>query len=110
MPRNTARGDKGSRLLVTVMTVLFLLQGSAAALAEDLTRALVFYTMGEFAKAYPLLGTFAEHGNAVAQEILARMYVEGQGVEADQAIAFKWFLKAAMQGRTEAQFQAGVRY
>jgi localization factor PodJL len=110
MPRNNERGDKGSRLLATVMTVLFLLQGRAPALAEDLTQALVFYTKGEYAKAYPLLGTFAAHGNAVAQEILGRMYAEGQGVEPDEPSAFKWFLKAAMQGRTDAQFQAAVRY
>jgi len=38
------------------------------------------------------------------------MYLDGKGVEIDQAEAAGWFLKAAVQGNVDAQFNLGVMY
>jgi hypothetical protein len=52
----------------------------------------------------------AEQGNAVAQNNLGLLYLNGKGVPQDDAEAVKWFLKAAQQDDQKAQFNLGVMY
>ena len=52
----------------------------------------------------------AEQGDAIAQYNLALMYDNGDGVEQNDAEAFRWYKKAAEQGHAIAQFNLGVMY
>ena len=52
----------------------------------------------------------AEQGDAEAQDNLAFMYKNGQGVTQDYAQAVKWYRKAAEQGYAGAQINLGVMY
>jgi uncharacterized protein len=100
-----------SRLLQAVAGILatiMLLQASAV--AADRTEALVRYAKGDHAGAIELLRVLADRGDAVCQEIVANMYLRGEGVARDEVAAFNWFRLAAAQGRTDAQFQLGVMY
>ena len=45
----------------------------------------------------------AETGNADAQTNVGDCYFEGEGVEKNQDVAVKWYLKAAEQGECSAQ-------
>ena len=53
---------------------------------------------GDHAKAFQILHTFAEQGNAEAQLGVALSYRDGVGVPRDYAQAVVWFLKVANQG------------
>ena len=52
----------------------------------------------------------AEAGDAAAQCRLARVYETGNGVEQDDAEAFKWYSRSAAQGYAHAQFCVGFYY
>jgi TPR repeat protein len=52
----------------------------------------------------------AAQGNVDAQFIVGKMYMTGQGVEADSEQAMKWFRAAASQGNVDAQFFLGATY
>ena len=52
----------------------------------------------------------AAQGNPSAQRVLGLMYLNGQGVQKDDAKAVAWFLKAAAQGDVDAQFNLGGMY
>jgi uncharacterized protein len=94
--------------LAGILATIMLLQASAG--AADRTEALVRYAKGDHAGAIELLRVLADRGDAVCQEIVANMYLRGEGVAPDEAAAFNWFRLAAAQGRTDAQFQLGVMY
>lgn len=69
-----------------------------------------FFSRKDYAKALPLLRKAADQGNALAQNILAFMYGNGQGVPQDDSEAVKWFRKAAEQGNADGQYNLGVMY
>ncbi|MDI1300641.1 MAG: tetratricopeptide repeat protein [bacterium] len=48
------------------------------------------------------LTTLANEGNAAAQALLGRMYIDGQGVARDTTQALNWFRLAAAQGHVMA--------
>lgn len=52
----------------------------------------------------------AAAGDAEAQSQLANMYLNGQGVAQDHALAHEWCLRAAEQGHADAQFMLGIMY
>ena len=56
------------------------------------------------------LQTFAAHGDAEAQVILAQLYRTGQDIGQNKAEAAKWYKKAAEKGHAMAQFNLGVMY
>jgi TPR repeat protein len=56
------------------------------------------------------LKTKAEAGDANAQTELGDMYLKGVHVSQDDALALKWYQKAADQGNAEAQSQLGNMY
>ncbi|GLX78779.1 hypothetical protein tinsulaeT_21190 [Thalassotalea insulae] len=53
---------------------------------------------------------FAKNGSPDAQEILAYLYLNGYGVEADPGKASRWFKKAANQGQTGAKASLAYMY
>lgn len=54
--------------------------------------------------------TAAKQGLAGAQNVLGRMYLNGQGVPKDDEKSVEWFTKAAEQGHAEAQHNLGLMY
>jgi uncharacterized protein len=76
----------------------------------DLSEALVHYAKLDYPVAYRMLLPMAQDGNAVAQEVLGFMYLEGEGLPTDDVIAFRWFKLAALKGRPDAQFEIGKMY
>jgi uncharacterized protein len=78
--------------------------------AEPFEDAMDAYGRGDYAIAIPLLRPMADHGDAIAQYVLAVMYKNGQGVPQDDAEAVRWFRKAAEQKYSEAQFSLGSQY
>ncbi len=56
------------------------------------------------------LTTRANNGDAAAQLNLGNLYVKGEGVPKDAALAVSWYRKAADQGDADAQNSLGVQY
>jgi uncharacterized protein len=63
-----------------------------------------------YAKAAEFWRPLAEKGDPAAQYLLAALYMEGKGVEQDDATAFMWFQRAANQGDARAQYNLGASY
>jgi len=76
--------------LILILTALLAFHGAAA----------------DFQKMFAL----AEQGVPEAQGALAVMYLNGEGVQRNDAEAIKWLTKAADQGVAEAQFLLGYMY
>jgi uncharacterized protein len=82
----------------------------ATADAGPLEDGIAAYQEKAYAKAAELWRPLAEAGNATAQYLLGSLYVEGNGVEHDDATAFVWFQRAANQGDAAAQYNVGASY
>lgn len=78
--------------------------------AQQLNDGYFAYRAGEFERARGLLQPLAEQGNAGAQAQIGNMYMLGNGVPKDVAIAMTWFKRAAAQGNPTAQAQIGGMY
>lgn len=83
---------------------------SAARDRSDLADALIRYVKSEYKEARDGLLPLAQGGDPVAQELIAFLYLRGDGVPADEAQAFQWFWLAANGGRVEAQYELGRLY
>jgi uncharacterized protein len=84
---------------------------SARALAAGpLEDGIAAYRVNDYAKAAELWRPLAENGDAGAQYFLGSLYVEGKGVERNDATAFMWFQRAAIQGDAAAQYNVGASY
>jgi TPR repeat protein len=89
---------------------------AAGALARDLERrdyatAETVYRAGNYGDAYLRLLPLAQAGNASAQFLLGRMSDNGQGpIQLDPAEAFRWYLKAALNGNGAGQFALAKAY
>ncbi|OQW88270.1 MAG: hypothetical protein BWK78_08405, partial [Thiotrichaceae bacterium IS1] len=62
----------------------------------------VAYYNRNYEQAFRVLSPLAEEGYVDAQNYLGRMYQYGQGVSKDEAMAEKWYQRAAEQGNAEA--------
>ena len=68
------------------------------------------YEAKKYEAALPKLKVAAEKGKKGAQYRLARCYDKGHGVAENNAIAVKWYQKAAAQGHAKAQYHLGKAY
>ena len=93
-------------LLFSVLVLVFS-NSSTADLYDDGTQA---YMVGDFKKAFEIIKSIAEQGDASAQLDLASMYFNGEGVPKDNEEGVKWVRKAAEQGDPEAQAMLGGIY
>ncbi len=66
------------------------------------------YANRNYAAALRFWAPIAEDGNVRAQNSMGILYQNGQGVPRDKAIAFKWYLRAALNGSTDAQYNIGL--
>jgi TPR repeat protein len=71
---------------------------------------LAAYQAGDYETAHKEFSPLAEQGHTNAQLILGIMYLNGQGVQQDDAEAVKWWRRAAELGHDGAQFYLGVVY
>ncbi len=69
-------------------------------LAHDANIALA---QKDYATAFTKFSTLSEHGVASAQFNLGAFYLNGQGVQKDEKLAYEWFQKSAAQGNSRAQ-------
>lgn len=77
----------------------------------DFNDGVVFYTMGDYEKAFSTMKSLAEVSeHAYAQYYLGMMYMKGQGLQQDYKTASYWFRKAAEKGIPQAQYKLGDLY
>jgi TPR repeat protein len=101
----------GVNLITAGLVALVLAMSFAAPVAagpfED---AVVALKSGDYATAYRLFRSLADHGVAAAQGILGVMHAQGQGVPQSDAEAAKWYRLAADQGEPASQLALGTMY
>jgi TPR repeat protein len=78
--------------------------------STDLEQGLFAFETGEYDVAFHKLNPLSEAGVAMAQNVVGRMYLRGQGVPRDYNQALLLFRKAASQGLANAQNNLGVMY
>ena len=87
-----------------------LLVATPAAFAADGAAGIAAYERGDFAAALSEFAPLAEQGNAAAQTMLGIMYLQGQGVPPDLALAARWLRAAAAQGNAQAQYRLALMH
>jgi len=97
------------RIAATLAIVVALLFGAGAACA-DFDDGVAAFKRGDSATAFLEWVTSAEQGLALAQYLVAEMYISGEDVSKNEAEAAKWFRKAAEQGHAISQAKLGVMY
>ena len=77
---------------IKVLRALFLVLAAiwAPGIRADLYQAAAAAEKGDFARAFPLYRELAELGMAEAQEYVAVMYVNGNGVQRDNVLGYAW--------------------
>jgi hypothetical protein len=103
-----ARMRHGIRSLLVALVIAAMLGTPAA--AGPLEDANAAYQAKAYAKAAELVRPLAEKGDADAQYFLGTLYIEGTGVEQNDATAFLWFQRSANQGNAAAQYNLGASY
>lgn len=83
------------------------LLGGGSVEAGDFYAGQDAFKRGDYELAHRHWLELAEEGDAESQFRLARLYVEGRGVETDDATAVSWYRRAAAQGHPRAQASLG---
>jgi len=83
---------------------------AALAIGGPLEDGATAYQDKAYAKAAEFWRPLAERGDPAAQYLLGTLYMEGKGVEQDDATAFMWFQRAANLGDARAQYNLGASY
>ena len=83
---------------------------SSVARADGLEDGIKAHHKSNYVQAIELLRPIAEEGKAIAQGLLGRMYLRGEGVTQDYQEAAKWFHLAAKQGDAYSQYNLGFSY
>ncbi len=100
----------GLRLRGWLLCALVILIAAQFAVAGDLTSAEQAYKKKDYTTALKEFTPAAQHGDAIAQLYLGKMYMLGQGVGANRDQAIKWFKASGNQGNADAQFFLGTIY
>lgn len=96
--------------LVLAAVLSFGALGVAAQSRMVFGEGLAAYDAGEYETAAELWRGLAEAGHPGAQSALADLYSLGLGVEANDAAAANWYLRAARKGQIIAQMNLGEFY
>ena len=97
-----ARSDKGAKPVVPQQT------GENNLKAGQYDSAYDNYMAGNYKTAFLEALKRGEEGDATAQTLLGRMYMEGYAVAIDGARAALWFGRAAKQGDPQAELRYGL--
>lgn len=87
-----------------------LLATSVSIAAADGAAGIAAYERGDFPTALSEFAPLAEQGNAGAQTMLGILYLQGQGVAQDLALAARWLREAAAQGNAQAQYRLALMH
>jgi uncharacterized protein len=102
--RRTA-ADEESRIMKTMVltpTLAIMVMLASPAAKADLYAAEAAADADDFVRAFELFRELAELGHARAQEYLAVMYVNGEGVKRDNVLGYAWAAIVKEQGGGEA--------
>ncbi len=83
---------------------------SGTAAATPIEEGIAAFRRSDFPNAVRLLRPLAEQGNADAQNLMAILYLNGQGVTKSAPDALAWFRKSADQGQASALANLGMMY
>lgn len=97
------------RFLFVALAASFLLSACGGT-EKKLKAAEAAYRQGDYKTAVETFQPLAEKGNARAQFFLGEMYLNGSGVQQDNAQALKWATAAAEQKDSDAQYALGGIY
>jgi TPR repeat protein len=97
-------------LLCAMLTTSLMLLPIAAAVAGPLEDADAAFESRDYPTTLQMLHPLADQGDATAQYILGRMYLDGNGVSQNYAEAVKWFRLSADRGDADAQNSIGTMY
>jgi hypothetical protein len=78
--------------------------------AQEFLQGLNDYQGGRYPQALTLFRESAAQGNALAQNYLGLMYMNGHGVPTDYTQALSWYNKAAAQGNFSGECNLGIMY
>ena len=93
-----------------VLATIVLVSFAAPVAAGSYDDAVSALSRGDYATAMRLFRPLAEQGDAKAQFTIGLMYVNGQGVQRNDAEALRWYRLAAERGDARAQFNLGIMY
>ncbi len=93
-----------------ILLLLLVLVFPHASVAQDYEEGKQAYLDEDYATALRILKPLAESGHSQAQVTLGLMYDNGNGVKADPAEAFRWYMMAAEQGFPIVQHQVAFKY
>lgn len=77
---------------------------------SELDQGIQHYTAGQFLEAFALFQKAADQGVPAAMHNLSVCYINGQGVPADPAAAFRWMKAAAENGFTASYYPLAYKY
>lgn len=77
---------------------------------SELDQGIQHYTAGQFPEAFELFQKAADQGVPAAMHNLSVCYINGQGVPADPAAAFRWMKAAAENGFTASFYPLACKY
>lgn len=77
---------------------------------EQFNLGVKYYQNKDYKKAFEYYSKAAEMGDRDAQNSLAVMYANGEGVDKNFVTAFQWYQKSAEQGFRLAQYNLGYNY
>lgn len=101
---------KRGHLVRVTLAVIFLMHVFQAVAGDPLRDGVVAYRAGEFSQALDAWLPLAEQGHVLAQTLVGSLYAYGQGVERDDAVAARWFQRAAEAGSAQAQYNLAILY
>lgn len=104
---------KGTDTMKKYMNTCFVLMAAVTFYMVSSAQADTYLTHGDnvdMKQAFSDVSAKAEQGNAKAQFDLGQHYVNGEGVEQNEELAFKWTEKAANQNLAEAEFELAKYY
>ena len=97
---------RNARMVFVAVSLLFVI----AAWGDDYQQGLDAYNSADYETALAKWQSLAESGDANSQFGLGQMYVNGFGVDMDDALALKWYGLAAEQSHAQAQCNLAVMH
>ena len=88
-------------VVINILVLLYIEFGRTD--EENYQRGVEAYQEQNYSKTYNIMSSLADDGHAGAQQLLATLYEEGQGVEVDESLASFWSEKAAKQEVQKAE-------
>jgi hypothetical protein len=100
-----------SLLLILICGILLHLVGTVyPADQATLKHCIEAFQRKDYATAFRICWSLAQHGNDSAQYVIGKLYETGNGIAQDSAEAVRWYRRAADQNSPLAQHSLGLMY